>query len=224
MAPQLLTFETEGAQLHSKAAASLLPVLASVLDGLPSDRPGFRLHGSAALSEVLGPDSPVGRIATGVIGSGAKPVRALFLDKNEAANWSLGWHQDRTIAVRERVEVPGFRPWTVKQGILHVQPPFEIIAAMATLRVHLDAVPGDNGPLLIALGSHRFGRIAESEIEDVVSRCETMACEAEAGDVWLYATPILHASDAAKSPNRRRVLQVDYAAIDLPDGLEWLGI
>lgn len=202
----------------------MLRELTEALAGLPFDRPGSRLYGLAPLADLLDTEGSIGKIAEAAVGRAARPVRAILLDKSETANWSLGWHQDRTIAVRERAEASGFGPWTVKQGILHVQPPFEIIAAMATLRVHLDAVPDDNGPLLIALGSHRFGRIAESEIGDVVSRCETLACEAEAGDVWLYATPILHASEAAKSPNRRRVLQVDYAAIDLPHGLEWLGI
>ena len=57
-----------------------------------------------------------------------------------------------------------------------------------------------------------------------MERCGTAVCEAEAGDVWLYATPILHASEAAKVPTRRRVLQVDYAAGDLPGGLEWAGV
>ncbi|MEL7190648.1 MAG: phytanoyl-CoA dioxygenase, partial [Pseudomonadota bacterium] len=47
---------------------------------------------------------------------------------------------------------------------------------------------------------------------------------AEAGDIWLYSTPILHASDAAEKPSSRRVLQVDFAAEPLPDGLEWLGV
>lgn len=202
----------------------MLRELTEALAGLPFDRPGSRLYGLAPLADLLNTEGSIGKIAAAAVGRAARPVRAILLDKNDAANWSLGWHQDRTIAVRERVEIPGFGPWTVKQGILHVQPPFEVIAAMATLRVHLDEVPADNGPLLIALGSHRFGRISESEIGNVVSRCDTMSCEAEAGDVWLYATPILHASEAAKCPNGRRVLQVDYAAIDLPDGLEWLGI
>lgn len=49
-------------------------------------------------------------------------------------------------------------------------------------------------------------------------------CLAEQGDIWLYATPILHASDAAKVPQRRRVLQVDFAAYELPNGLRWLGV
>lgn len=57
-----------------------------------------------------------------------------------------------------------------------------------------------------------------------MNSCGQFACLAAAGDMWAYATPILHASSAATQPRRRRVLQVDYAAIDLPGGLEWLGI
>jgi hypothetical protein len=75
-----------------------------------------------------------------------------------------------------------------------------------------------------ALGSHRFGRIAESEIDAVVERCGTIACLAARGDVWLYATLILHASEAAIRPARRRVLQIDFAADDLPGDLEWLSL
>jgi hypothetical protein len=34
----------------------------------------------------------------------------------------------------------------------------------------------------------------------------------------------LHASEAAVVPSGRRVLQVDYAAEELPGGLRWLGL
>lgn len=95
---------------------------------------------------------------------------------------------------------------------------------MVTLRAHLDDVPATNAPLMIAPGSHRLGRIPESQISAVVEACGTATCVADAGDVWLYSTPILHASDAATAPRSRRVLQVDYAADPLPDGLEWLGV
>jgi len=77
---------------------------------------------------------------------------------------------------------------------------------------------------MIAPGSHRLGRILVTQISAVVDECGTSVCVADAGDVWLYSTPILHASDAAASPRSRRVLQVDYAATSLPYGLEWLGI
>ena len=52
----------------------------------------------------------------------------------------------------------------------------------------------------------------------------TALAAAAAGDVWLYSTPILHSSAAASQPTTRRVLQIDYAAEPLPDGLEWLGV
>jgi len=108
--------------------------------------------------------------------------------------------------------------------MIHVEPPFELLERMLTLRVHLDPVPKSNAPLLIALGSHRRGRISAPQIPDVVRQHGITCCLAEPGDIWLYSTPILHASDAAVEPLRRRVLQVDYAVEQLPDGLEWLGV
>ena len=118
----------------------------------------------------------------------------------------------------------GFGPWTVKSGLLHVAPPFDLLAGMVTLRVHLDPVPETNAPLLIAPGSHRLGQIPEGEVKSVVRRCGSVTCLADTGDVWLYSTPILHCSEAARDPVHRRVLQVDFAAGDLPGGLTWLGV
>ena len=62
------------------------------------------------------------------------------------------------------------------------------------------------------------------EIDATVRECGTVACLAATGDVWVYATPILHASEASTSPRHRRVLQVDFSADGLPGGLEWLGV
>jgi hypothetical protein len=45
------------------------------------------------------------------------------------------------MAVAERLEVDGFGPWTVKNGFVHVAPPFDLLAGMVTLRIHLDPVP-----------------------------------------------------------------------------------
>ena len=113
---------------------------------------------------------------------------------------------------------------SIKSGMLHVEPPFELLSGMVTVRVHIDPVPASNAPLLIAPGSHKLGRIAEDDVREIVRRCGTIACLAEAGDIWLYATPILHASEAAAVPAHRRVLQVDFAVGRLPGGLEWLGV
>jgi len=68
-------------------------------------------------------------------------VRAILFDKNAKTNWSLAWHQDRTICVKQRIEVDGYGPWTTKGRMQHVAPPFDLLARMLTLRVHLDDVP-----------------------------------------------------------------------------------
>jgi ectoine hydroxylase-related dioxygenase (phytanoyl-CoA dioxygenase family) len=216
--------DRDGAQYLPEAATDALPAIEAAMAGLPKDRAGLRLHRLPELTVLLAAEGCIGRIAATVLGPATRPVRALLFNKSATTNWALAWHQDRTIVVREPREVPGFGPWTVKQGLHHVAPPIELLVAMVTMRVHLDPVSTDNAPLLIAYGSHRLGRIAEDQVNEVVGRSRVNACTADRGDVWLYATPILHASDAAARPARRRVLQIDFAASDLPGGLQWLGV
>lgn len=105
-----------------------------------------------------------------------------------------------------------------------MEPRFALIEAMLTWRIHLDDVPADNAPLLIAPGSHGLGRIPEGMIDNVVTRCGSYACLARAGDVWAYATAIVHGSATATGARHRRVLQIDFAAVDLPLPLGWGGI
>ena len=73
-----------------------------------------------------------------MLGPRAFAVRALFFDKTPGANWNLPWHQDVTIAVKERRDVAGFGPWTLKAGIHHVHAPGPLLARMVTIRIHLD--------------------------------------------------------------------------------------
>ncbi|WBH15265.1 phytanoyl-CoA dioxygenase family protein [Sphingomonas radiodurans] len=218
-----MNFDTDGAALHAGAALSILEGLRNVTTTLSPDRAGIRLHGNPALRRILATPA-IGAIAKSYLGPAARPVRAILFDKTPATNWSLGWHQDRTIVVRERHEVPGFGPWSRKADLQHVEPPFAVIEAMLTLRIHLDDVPADNAPLLIARGSHGAGRLTDNAIEALVSRCDKYTCLASAGDVWAYRTAIVHASAAAQGSDHRRVLQVDYAASALPSPLAWLGI
>ncbi|KHL24310.1 phytanoyl-CoA dioxygenase [Croceibacterium mercuriale] len=213
-----------GAQLYRSAVSQDLSSLHALFGSLPREHAGIRISGMEALRHFLRADGSIGLIAAGVLGSASRPVRAILFDKTAETNWSLAWHQDRTICVQKKVDVHGFGPWTMKAGMQHVAPPFHLLTRMVTLRVHLDDVPATNAPLLIAPGSHTCGRIPVDKIEEVVKRCGTEVCIAEAGDVWLYATPILHASEAAEAPTHRRVLQLDFAAEDLPNGLEWLGV
>jgi len=218
------TFARVGAYHFPAAAKSNLRLLETALSGLLRGEAGIRIFDCAALRPFMEAGGSIGSVAARALGEDVCPVRAILFDKSEANNWSLGWHQDRTICVKERREVAGFGPWTRKAGMHHVGPPVDLLSRMVTLRLHLDDVPIENGPLIVAPGSHSFGWVPECEIEAVVERCGALACLARAGDMWLYSTLILHASEAASLPARRRVLQVDYAAEPLPGGLEWLGV
>jgi hypothetical protein len=216
-----MQIDCDGAR-HFPAAFGPADVAAlTALLSLPQDRPGARLGTTPGLAALLGPTDG---IAHSLLDPSARAVGAKLFDKSLARNWALGWHQDRTIPVRERRDVDGFGQWTIKAGIAHCVPPLIFLERSLTLRVHLDSVNRANAPLLVAPGSHRLGAVAESDIAAVVSRFGARACLAEAGDVWAYSTPILHASDRADAPARRRVLQLLYSADTLPDRLEWLGV
>jgi hypothetical protein len=187
---------------------------------LPVDGPGVRLR-DPGLPDLI---SPATAAASELLAAAARPVRAVLFDKTAAANWAVGWHQDRAIPVRGRIEVEGFGPWSRKDGAFHVAPPVGVLARMATLRIHIDPVHPENAPLRAALGSHRIGLVPAPEAAAMAGGLSQIVCHADPGDVWAYSTPILHASERARTPSRRRVLQVDYAAFDLPGGLEWAGV
>jgi hypothetical protein len=218
-----MSLEADGSELLPGAIAGALPTIEGIVANVPT-KAGTRLRNVPGLASLLAPAGPIGAIAARILGTTCQPVRAILFDKTPDNNWTLPWHQDRAIAVAARLEVDGFGPWTLKAGMHHVEPPAQLLAEIITLRVHLDAVPATNAPLLVAPASHRLGRISQAEIAKVVRRCGTVACLADAGDVWVYSTPIVHASEAAIFPARRRVLQVDYAASELPGGLRWLGV
>jgi hypothetical protein len=217
-----LQLEQDGAELFEQAldAAELAALERTSPE---TSGPGVRLHGKPDLNAWLS-TGPIGDLCRSALGGLARPVRAILFDKTAEANWTLGWHQDRTIVVRERVDVDGFGHWSIKAGAIHVEPPFELLHRMVTVRIHLDPVSPGNAPLLIVPGSHLLGRIEEQAIDNVVKRAEPYACLAARGDAWLYRTAILHASGRSEGEGRRRVLQVDFSADELPGGLCWLGV
>ncbi len=197
-----------------------MTALGDELDAVLLGRPGRRLTGGAWTSLL----PALTEIAAGLIGDGAFPVRVVAFDKTRETNWAVGWHQDRTVAVQARVETEGFGPWSTKDGVVHVAPSIEVLQGMVTLRLHVDPCDDDNAPLKVARGTHRLGVVAADRAAEIAAAHSLLTCHARAGDVWAYSTLILHASERSRSERRRRVLQVDYAAEPLPDGLEWKGL
>ena len=147
-------------------------------------------------------------------------TRAILFDKKPGANWAVGWHQDVTIAVKSKLDLPGFSAWSIKEGVTHVQPPAEILERMVTIRVHIDDCLEDNGPLQVLPGSHRHGRLSDEEIVKW-SNCPGVTCPMPRGGALAMRPLLLHRSSPAKAPSHRRVLHLEFAGETLPGGLEW---
>lgn len=149
------------------------------------------------------------------------PVRALYFDKSSDTNWLVPWHQDLSLALRARAEVPGFGPWSTKDGIPHVQPPVELLQQMLTVRLHLDDADESNGALRVLPGSHRLGRLSAESIQQLRGEQSEYLCAVSAGDALLMRPLLLHASSRSTSTRHRRVLHIEYAAFTLPEELDW---
>jgi ectoine hydroxylase-related dioxygenase (phytanoyl-CoA dioxygenase family) len=149
------------------------------------------------------------------------PVRSIFFDKTPEANWLVPWHQDLSIAVKERFDLPGYGPWSNKDCVPHVQPPIEILETMVTIRIHLDDCDESNGALRVTPGSHREGRLDVASIAEARKLRDEVTCRAQAGDALLMRPLILHASSQAESPTHRRVIHLEYGTCRLPLGLDW---
>jgi ectoine hydroxylase-related dioxygenase (phytanoyl-CoA dioxygenase family) len=99
-------------------------------------------------------------------------------------------------------------------------PPAEIMSRILAIRLHWDESGGDNGPLRVIDGSHSEGRLfgaTNRKLEEVT--CVT--CLIPKGRALLMRPVLLHASSACVVPQSRRVIHFEFAAEDLPQGLEW---
>ena len=194
-----------------------------------SKRQGKSLYGVRHLLSVvpalreLVDSPPFTDLARTVMGKSARAVKGVFFDKTPTANWLVPWHQDVTITVKERRDVTGFEMRPVRDGIVHALPPVSISENLLTLRIHLDDAGADHGALRVIPGSHLTGRLEPAEIRNWIDHVSQVVVAVQAGDVMLMRPLLLHASSACQSPAHRRVVHVEYAADDLPGGLQWAG-
>jgi len=161
------------------------------------------------------------RFADAVLGEPCFAVRALFFDKTSHANWKVVWHQDLTVAARQRIDLPGYGPWTDKAGVPHVQPPVDVLEHMLAVRLHLDPCGEDNGPVRVLDGTHRLGRLTARTIDELRARLPESVCLAAEGSLLAFRPLLLHASSPARRPMHRRVIHIEYAARPLDSPLAW---
>ncbi len=184
-------------------------------------RPGVRrvLQRQPRILDVLRA-SPVWELTHEVGGPGTRIVRAILFDKTPQTNWLVPWHQDASIALAERRDVPGFGPWAVKDDEHHCQPSREVLESIFTLRVHLDPCSADAGPLRVVVGSHKHGLLDERALDRCVREGSCVEAITGRGAVVLTTPLAVHSSPKATSnSSRRRVLHLDCTPVRLPGGL-----
>lgn len=200
----LVADESEAAAVRSSRGA--VYAARNVLELWPEAAVVWRTDGlTELLRDILGPRFGL--------------VRVLFFDKPPDRTWSLGWHKDLSIAVADN-SLPSehFSNPTLKAGVPHVIAPSKVLEKMLTLRIHLDEVTDENGPLLVVPGSQRSGKGADENPRSPVT------IHAQAGDVLAMRPLLSHASgnSVAGTTRHRRILHLEFAASALlPDGYRW---
>lgn len=204
--PKLLAAERIAALLQALEAVHLAPLRGGIrhIDPLVP-----------AIAE-LAAAGPVFDMADACMASTPRLVRAIYFEKSPDNNWLVSWHQDRTVAVPERFDAPGWGQWSRKDDAWHVQPPLAVLESMITLRIHLDPATVDNGCLKLIPGSHKLGLLATAAVAGQVAASTGSYCEVRAGDAVVMRPHVLHASEKARLPLPRRVLHFEYSDQTFP--------
>lgn len=151
-------------------------------------------------------------LAEEMLGSEAYPFRATLFDKSPHSNWLVVWHQDTALPVQERIELKGWGPWSVKEGIQYAHAPVAALSQVVALRVHLDDSTSDNGPLRILPCTHTLGVLDDDTIHDLSTQIAPFDCIVPKGGVVAMRPLSVHASSKSHTELPRRVLHIEYAA------------
>jgi ectoine hydroxylase-related dioxygenase (phytanoyl-CoA dioxygenase family) len=193
------------------------------LDAAPlrRSRAGARHVLSEPVVAQLAHDSRLLDIAQQILGPNAFPYRATLFAKSSIANWLVVWHQDTALPLRERQDIPGWGPWSVKDGVIYAHAPASALEQVLALRIHLDDSTVENGPLRVLPATHTHGVLTNEAIERLAFEIHAVDCLVSAGGVVAMRPLIVHASSKATSVAPRRVLHIEYATQPkLLDGLE----
>jgi ectoine hydroxylase-related dioxygenase (phytanoyl-CoA dioxygenase family) len=167
------TVERDGfAIISSRLDDSLIKRLSESLD---DTQYGQRKLLREPIIQELARSQEVRRVVESALGVSCFAVKGILFNKTQQSNWKVPWHQDLTITVQSRAEVEGFGPWTIKGGVLNVQPREDVLRGILAIRIHLDANDHHNGPLRAIPGSHKHGRLTAKQIANW-NKSEAVAC------------------------------------------------
>ncbi len=187
---------------------------------LPRSRAGLRHAMKLPAVASLAQDPRLMKIARGTLGADAFPFRATLFDKSPTANWLVVWHQDTALPFEERRDIPGWGPWSVKDGVNYAHAPATALSLVLALRVHLDDSTDENGPLRVLPDTHTLGVLTDESLHDLSTRIAAIDCLVPQGGVLAMRPLIVHASSKLQTHARRRVLHIEYASTaSVADGL-----
>ncbi len=146
-------------------------------------------------------------------------VKSIYFDKPEESNWYVSYHQDLTISVKEKVNIPEYTNWTVKQNQFAVQPPIDILEDMFTIRIHLDDTDELNGSLKVIPGSHNKQILRSTAINMDIEK--ESICKINAGGIMIMKPLLLHSSGKTLNAKKRRVIHIEFCSLRLPKELTW---
>ena len=151
-------------------------------------------------------------LARDILGPDAFPFRATLFDKSTTSNWLVVWHQDTALPLRSRLELPGWGPWSVKDGIHYAHAPTATLSKVLALRVHFDDSTAENGPLRVLAGTHMLGVMSDHDVHEVATRIAPVDCVVPKGGVVAMRPLLIHASSKSRAVMPRKVLHIEYAA------------
>ncbi|HCN52165.1 MAG TPA: phytanoyl-CoA dioxygenase [Chryseobacterium sp.] len=200
-----------------------------VLDHLDTSKENFRKSGDLFAIRQFLKEVPeikdlifnhvVQQVIREIFGAKYFVVKSIYFDKPETSNWYVAYHQDLTISVDKKLELPDFGPWTTKQNQFAVQPPLNILENIYTIRLHLDDTDEKNGALKVVPKSHAKG-IYRPETIDWAVETEHI-CNVERGGIMIMKPLILHGSNRTTNGKKRRVIHIEFSDKELPEVLQW---
>jgi ectoine hydroxylase-related dioxygenase (phytanoyl-CoA dioxygenase family) len=204
-----------GFQIHEAVfSAEEVALLIRAIDSqaIPCSRAGARhVLGYPPIAAVAR-DARLTNIASAWNAARALPFKATMFNKSSSANWLVAWHQDTALPLSTRGALPGWGPWSQKDGVTFAHAPTSALTRVIALRIHLDDSTPDNGPLRALPGTHLFGVLTDEEVHEHAKRIAPQECCAPAGSVVAMRPLIVHASSKSVAAESRRVLHIEYAA------------
>ena len=159
------------------------------------------------------------RVVKEIFGEKYFVVKSIYFDKPETSNWYVAYHQDLTISVDKKLDLPDFGPWTTKKNQFAVQPSLDILENIYTIRIHLDDTDENNGALKVVPKSHTKGIYRPETIDWTIETEEI--CNVEKGGIMIMKPLTLHGSNRTTNGKKRRVIHIEFSDIELPEVLQW---